>query len=354
MRLAAGAKEGSFDPSVGGVVLEKMRMDQRLPQGKAVREQPAAPGLPPQAVRERVSVFGWFCGFFAVVVWGSYIAYARSGVAAGLTPLDFAVIRFVPSGLLMLPFLLLRGPRTLGGVGWPRGLLLVLLTGPAFVVLSTQGFTYAPLAHGAVLQPGTATIVALGLAIIVLRERPEFSRLVGSLIVLMGLVFVAGSGFFVHALPESWKGDLMFASAGACWGIFTVLLKRWQVDAISATAIIAVLSALIVVPLYIASGALAHLLSLPVSLLVTQALIQGVFSQVLAMLAFSQAVKLLGGGRSATFPALVPATAILLGIPVAGEWPNGSQIVGLVIVSLGLLLSIGVIRFGRRTLGRAV
>ena len=311
-------------------------------------------GLPPQAVRERVSIVGWLFGFFAVAVWGGYIAYARLGVSAGLTPFDFAFIRFVPSGLLMLPFLLLRGPRTLGGVGWPRGLVLVLLTGPAFVVLSTAGFSYAPLAHGAVLQPGSATIVALALSVIVLRDRPGLSRLVGSLIVLLGLVFVAGSGFFVHALPDSWKGDLMFAAAGSCWGVFTVLLKRWQVDAISATAIIAVLSALVVTPLYLASGALPHLLSQPTSLLVMQVLIQGIFSQVLAMLAFSQAVKLLGGGRAATFPALVPATAILLGIPVTGEWPTGSQIVGLGIVSFGLLLSIGVISFGRRTTGRAV
>ena len=325
-------------------------MDQRITEGRVSAGAPtmAEHGLPPQAVRERVSILGWVFGFFAVAVWGGYIAYARSGVAAGLTPGDFAFIRFVPSGLLMLPFLLLRGPRSLGGVGWPRGLTLVALTGPAFVVLSTAGFTFAPLAHGAVLQPGTATVVALALSVIVLRDRPEPSRLIGSLIVLMGLVFVAGSGFFVHALPDSWKGDLMFASAGACWGVFTVLLKRWQVDAISATAIIAVLSAAITTPLYLATGALPHLLSLPVSLLVTQVLIQGIFSQILAMLAFSQAVKLLGGGRAATFPALVPATAILLGIPVAGEWPTGSQIVGLVTVSVGLLLSIGVIRFGRR------
>lgn len=300
------------------------------------------------AVSERGMLVGWCFGFFAVLVWGGYIAFARSGIAGGLSPLDFTLVRFLPSGLLMLPLFLGRDLKTLGGVGWGRGFILVLLTGPAFVVLSTAGFTYAPLAHGAVLQPGTAAIVGLALAILVLRERPAMSRLLGSLIVIVGLVFVAGSGFFLHALPESWKGDLMFASAGACWGIFTVLLKRWQVNAISATAIIAVVSAAIVTPYHLISGEIHHVLSLPTSLLVTQVLIQGVASQVLAMLAFGQAVKLLGGGRAATFPALVPATAILLGIPIAGEWPTGLQTIGLLIVSFGLLLTIGVVRFGRQ------
>ena len=305
---------------------------------------PEAKGMPPQAVRERANLVGWGFGVFAVVIWGGYIAYARSGVGAGLRPLDFALLRFVPSGLLMLPFLLLRRPWSLGGVGWARGLVLVALTGPAFVFLSTEAFSFAPLAHGAVLQPGTATIVGLVLSIVFLGERPDASRLAGSFVVVLGLVTIAGSGLFNEASPEAWKGDLMFSAAGACWGIFTVLLKRWSIDAVSATAIIAVLSGLIVLPLYLGVMGVDHFRALPISQLVTQAIVQGVLSQVFAMLAFSQAVKLLGGGRAATFPALVPATGILIGIPVTGEWPTLSQTTGLIIVSLGLLLAIGAIR----------
>jgi drug/metabolite transporter (DMT)-like permease len=45
---------------------------------------------------------------------------------------------------------------------------------------------------------------------------------------------------------------------------------------------------------------------------------------------------------------MVPAAAILLGIPLAGEWPNGWQLGGLALVSTGLLIAIGVLPARRR------
>ena len=48
--------------------------------------------------------------------------------------------------------------------------------------------------------------------------------------------------------------------------------------------------------------------------------------------------------RSNYFPALVPAVAILLGIPVAGEIPNWLQLTGVGIVSVGLLFALNILR----------
>ncbi|MBY0613798.1 MAG: DMT family transporter [Beijerinckiaceae bacterium] len=300
------------------------------------------------ASRQTPALLGWFYGFVAVLIWGSYIAYARFGVNAGLNPADFAFMRFASSGLVMLPFLLRQGIGDLMGVGWPRGIVIMLLTGPLFIVLSTAGFQFAPLAHGAVLQPGTATIAGLLFAIFMLGDKPDPSRLFGTLIVLIGLVTVAGSSLFSLTTPDSWKGDLLFIIAGLCWALFTILLKRWRIDAIPATAIVAVLSAFIIVPYYLAFVGFAHFLSIPTHVIVVQVVVQGLLSGVVAMMAFSQAVKTLGGAKAAVFPALVPATAILAGIPVAGELPTLLQTVGLIAVSVGLLLAIGVVRIGGR------
>ena len=291
---------------------------------------------------------GWLYGFIAVLIWGSYLAYARFGVNAGLEPADFAFLRFASSGIVMLPFLLRRGIGDLMGVGWPRGIVIMLLTGPLFIVLSTAGFKFAPLAHGAVLQPGTATIAGLLFAIFMLGDKPDPSRLFGTLIVLIGLMTVAGSSLFSLATPDSWKGDLLFIIAGLCWALFTILLKRWRIDAIPATAIVAVVSALIVVPYYLIFVGLKHLFTIPTHVIVVQVIVQGFLSGVVAMMAFSQAVKTLGGAKAAVFPALVPATAILAGIPIAGELPTFLQTFGLFAVSVGLLLAIGVVRIGKR------
>jgi drug/metabolite transporter (DMT)-like permease len=71
-------------------------------------------------------------------------------------------------------------------------------------------------------------------------------------------------------------------------------------------------------------------------------------SGVVAVILFTRAAELLGPARAAIFPALVPGAAILIGIPVAGEWPNAWQIAGLALVSLGLLVAIGVVKVGSR------
>jgi len=75
-----------------------------------------------------------------------------------------------------------------------------------------------------------------------------------------------------------------------------------------------------------------------------QALVQGVLSEVVALLAFTAAMRWLGASKAAVFPALVPVTATLIGIPVSGGWPNVLQITTLGLVSAGLLLAMGLVR----------
>ena len=70
---------------------------------------------------------------------------------------------------------------------------------------------------------------------------------------------------------------------------------------------------------------------------------QGLLSGVVAVLAFTRAVALLGASSASIFPAMVPAVAVLVGIPLTGELPTGPQTLGLLIVSLGLVAALGLI-----------
>jgi drug/metabolite transporter (DMT)-like permease len=114
--------------------------------------------------------FAW--GLAAAVIWGGYLAFARAGIAGGLVPLDFALLRYGSAALLplLLPLLPRLSWRDLGGIGWRRGAVLAAFAGPAFILLGTGGYRYAPLAHGAVLQPAVVTIATMLLAVLVLKE----------------------------------------------------------------------------------------------------------------------------------------------------------------------------------------
>jgi drug/metabolite transporter (DMT)-like permease len=70
-----------------------------------------------------------------------------------------------------------------------------------------------------------------------------------------------------------------------------------------------------------------------------QAVVQGVFAGPAAIYLFTRAVVLLGAGRAAVYPSLVPPFSLLLGFLSLGEVPSISQLVGLAIVIAGFRLT---------------
>lgn len=286
-------------------------------------------------------------GLAAVGMWAAYLAFARAGVNAGLTPVDFVFLRFVTAGAIMLPWLLYKGIGNLGGVGWPRGAALAFFAGPLFIALGVGGYTFAPLAHGAVVQPSALTLGAMAATWLIFGERPPRERALGVAIILGGLALIAvGKGG--TELPGAWRGDLLFIAAGLFWVGFTILLRHWKIGGIPATAAVAVISAIVVLPGFVATQSFDRLAALPTTTLVTQIIVQGLFSGVLAVIAYGKAVEHLGASKAALFPALVPAAALIVGVPVTGEMPAPVEWLGAAMATVGLAVAMGVIRFGRK------
>jgi drug/metabolite transporter (DMT)-like permease len=283
------------------------------------------------------SVRGTLWAVTAVLIWGVYLAVARANVSDGARPADLAVVRFATAGLVMLPWLLRHGPTTMAGMGWRTAGVLTLLGGPLFILAGAGGFRFAPLAHGATVQPAAITIAALALGALVLGDRLTRAQVAGAGVMVAGLALVAGpqaAGGGLRALA----GDALFALAGTMWAAFAVLSRRWRVSPIAATAVVSVLSATAYTPFYLATRGIDALLAQPPATLVQQVVVQGVLSGVVAVFAFGRAVELLGASRAAAFPALVPVVATLTGIPLTGETPGMRQVLGLLIVTAGLFV----------------
>ena len=70
-----------------------------------------------------------------------------------------------------------------------------------------------------------------------------------------------------------------------------------------------------------------------------QALGQGILAGPAALYLFAVSIQLLGAGRAAVFPAMVPALALLVGWLLIGEAPTTLQGAGLVTVLLGFYLA---------------
>jgi drug/metabolite transporter (DMT)-like permease len=292
--------------------------------------------------------FGVTCGAMMAFAAASSFAAARFGMLGGVAPDKLVVLRFLIASVFFLPFLMRWGLFSLAGVGWPRGLTLLLAGGPVFAWLQFAAYRYAPLAHGAIINPPTVAILSTIAAAVFLKERISGHHVAGAALVIGGVVLLGWDGVANTVDPGAWIGDLMFVASAVLWACFTVLLRHWRLSAVRAVAVVSVLSTIILLPVYAISGELRPLLATSSSVLLTQGLVQGLLQGLIGTTAYSHAIRVLGVSRAVLFPATIPALAILPGIPIIGEKPSAAQIAGLGVVTTGLLVASGIWRMFRR------
>jgi drug/metabolite transporter (DMT)-like permease len=280
---------------------------------------------------------GVICGIVAAGFWAAGFVGVRHGLNVGFSPADLAVHRYLWPGLALLPVVLRAGIGDLDGVGWGRGILLTVLGGPVFAIIGYAGFLLVPLGHGGVIQPSCGALGGLLLATVVLREKLVVSRLIGALIIIGGLLVIAGEGAATIG-AQGVGGDLALALAGFMSAAFATLLRLWRIAPMTAAAVISVLS-LSLVTIYWLIGGVAHLSALgwPENLL--QAILQGVLAGPAALYLLVRSITLIGAGRAAIFFSLVPPFVMLIGWLALGEVPTLLQLTGLVVVLFGFQLT---------------
>ncbi|NWG26361.1 MAG: DMT family transporter [Pseudorhodoplanes sp.] len=287
----------------------------------------------------RAVLIGSLCGAGAALSWAIGFVTAKYGLSNGMTPADLAFHRFAWSGLLLLPFLAREGVSDLGGLGWGRGIVLMILGGPTQALLAYTGFTLVPLGHGTVIQPGMASLSGLILAAVFLHESLRPARILGAIGIVLGLITLGAESLLTIG-THGVGGDLMFACAGFFWAVFSILLRYWSVPGTRAAMIVAVLALLFYVPLHGIVFGYRQLLEAGLGMNVLQALVQGGLAGVIPIYLFTRAIMLLGAGRASLFTALVPVSSVILGALLIREIPTWPQIAGLVIVLIGFRLAV--------------
>jgi drug/metabolite transporter (DMT)-like permease len=282
---------------------------------------------------------GVLCGVGAALFWAAGFVAIPRGLAAGLSPADIAFHRFVWTGLILLPMILRDGVGDLGGVGWGRGLLVFLLAGPIQSVISYSGFIFAPLAHGGVLHPGSAAMGGFVLAALVLKEPLTLRHFAGTLVIVAGLAVFAGESI-VSIGGNAFGGDLLFMTAGLMWATFGMLVKLWRLDSARATRVSCFFALIIFAPLHGLLYGYGNMLSAGLTENFIQIGVQGVLAGALAMYLYSRAVAILGAGRTAIFPSLVPGLTLLIAFLTFGVVPTLAQLAGLGVVMLGFWLAL--------------
>ncbi len=283
----------------------------------------------------RAILLGWAAIMGAVAIYAGNFVISRYAVKAEIGVNDMVALRFSVAGIVMLPLLFHYGVRGFSGIGLRRGLILTAFAGPPFALIMIWGLSFAPVAHGAAIVSAMIPISsAIGSSLVTGLKIPRAK------IVLFGVIF-AGlgmvSGFSGSASPSVLFGDFLFFVCGIMWGVYSVILRQWQLAPMPVTIVVSMLS-LLYLPVYFllftpdfgsaTFGQLAFL-----------AFYQGILASIVSLLLFSVAVQNLGPQRATLGNATVPIFATILAVPILGELPSPVQWLGIALVVGSVILA---------------
>ncbi|WP_226911392.1 DMT family transporter [Gallaecimonas mangrovi] len=263
----------------------------------------------------------------AILIWSGALVMLRLGVTTGLTAYDLTALRFSVAGILLLP-ILLRKDQATPALGLTGILVLVVLFGAPFVLLLSVAMQTAPASAAGALNPGVMTISSVLMARWIERERLTKGR-------LMGIALVAGGVAAAVLADGITAGHVILMLTGVMWTGYGIFLRTRRVPALYATAVVAVGSAVIYLPIYLLALP-KGITTAPIADVVTQALVQGVLVTTIAVYAFGRSVELLGRVAGTSLPALIPVVTLGLSVLILGDKPHLPEILGACLVTLGI------------------
>lgn len=282
---------------------------------------------------DREKWIGYALMLFTLAVWASFILISRLAGTSVLTPWDTTALRFGTATLVLLPYVLLKMDIR-QFFNW-RFVVVAILGGLGYAMLAYVGFSLAPAAHGAIFLHGLLPFWTALMGWLIVQEHMTRDRWLGLSCIAFGIGAMAIIEVQNTNSHFGW-GDVMFAGASASWAAYTSLLKRWQMPPVAATVGVAMISALLFLPVYalfLPSG----LAQASWHMIAFQAAFQGVLVVIVAMLTFIAAVQRLGAFTVGSFLALAPMVAATLAVPVLNEPLTLGLMLGLLGMVMGAL-----------------
>ncbi|MFC3109640.1 EamA family transporter [Undibacterium arcticum] len=272
-----------------------------------------------------------------VCIWGFNFVVIKLGLQ-GLPPILFTALRFVFAALPLVFFI--KRPQ----IPWK---LLIGYSMFQFALQFTLLFTGMKLGFPAGLASLVIQLQAfftIGLAVLVLGERPVVTQLIGALIALCGMALVA-----MHLEAKATViGFLLVVAGGFCWGVANIFTKR--MIKVNPLALVVWASLIASPPLILAS----LLVEGPASwvaaaaqmnwLSVATVLFQSYPNTILGFGIWSMLMRRYPTATIAPFSLLVPVAGMVSAAIVLGEPLQWWKIAAGMLVLSGLLLN----QFGAR------
>jgi drug/metabolite transporter (DMT)-like permease len=273
-----------------------------------------------------------------VAMWSANFVIVKSAIGI-VGPLTFTSARYTVAAVTL--FLLVRW--RLGPVRPPARTALTLiglgmLGFGGYQLLWTLGLTQITAGDSALIIAAAPVLTAL-LAAAAGLDRLTPPKLVGALVAFLGVAVVIAAGHEL-SIGASLVGDVLTLGAAVLWAVYTVAGTRMlrEVDPLQATAWAVLGGMLFLLPFGAWEVATAGPVTVtpPVALAI---LYSGALAAGIANVFLFNAIRLVGPTRVTVSQFLVPFGAVLLGAWLLGEPVGVPQVVGGVVIVLGVWLT---------------
>ena len=278
----------------------------------------------------------------ATVLWGGNFVIGRA-VSSDIPPLTLALLRWAVALIVFFPIVAKKLKND-----WPKlkanypAVLLMAITGvAAFNTLVYVGVHYTTSINASLMNSTTPIFIYI-LSFIFLKDRLNWKQIVGTVISLVGVLFILTGGSFDKFQSMQFnKGDLIVIVAVLCWSIYSIVVKRNAGKLPGDTTFFATIVIGLILLIPCASYELATKdVTINWSFTTIAAIIYvGTFASIVAFLCWNKGVIAIGANRASIFLNFIPLFATLFAVLFIDETPVIAQLVGGVAIITGVLIA---------------
>lgn len=289
------------------------------------------------------TVQGFLLAIIATLLWSGNFIIARK-VSNAISPISLAFFRWTCASLVLLPFAYKQVIAEWSPLkaNW-RILTWIALTGIAlfntFVYVAGHNTTAINMA---LIGTTSSPIFATAMAVIFLKERLGFYRIIGMIICILGIVLLISKGSWEVLFSFKFSsGDTWILAGAFAFAVYNILVRKKPVNisALSFLLIIFVLGSLMLFPFFIIEQLTVKTPTDWSPTLLGAILYLGIGTSVLAFWCWNLAISKLGAGRTVLFGNLIPIFSTLEAILILGETVTPMHFYSGILVISGLVIA---------------
>ena len=275
---------------------------------------------------------GMLAALVMMFIWSGWLVVTKWGVSHSLSNLDIMLLRFGTATLIMLPYILKIGFKSVLEKFKMKTLIAGFACGTPYLWFSFIGMKSASTAHAGAIVNGSLPVFTVILMYIFTKNFPNIMQLIGIGFILLANVFLLyGEDFIGMSLSYA-----AFLAAGFSLSLYTVIAKNWEIKAKDILVVSPLLNCMVIFPIWYFSE--SNIASAPMNEIITQAAYQGVLVSVIALWLMSFSLKHITAYSFSFIMALVPINAALMAYAFLEEELTLSILLGITNCTIGIII----------------